>query len=71
MSPRAAECMTNPQAADLAGWAQLWGMNHLRIKSVDDFDRFEPGGKMLLLEIIPDEKQTKAFWEKWDQHAPA
>jgi len=71
MSPRAVECMTNPQTADLAGWAQLWGMNHLRIKSVDDFDRFEPGGKMLLLEIIPDEKQTKAFWEKWDQHAPA
>lgn len=71
MSPRAAECMTNPQEADLAGWAQLWGMNHLRVKSVDDFDGFEPEGKMLLLEIIPDAGQTKGFWEKWDRHLPS
>ncbi|WAC20871.1 thiamine pyrophosphate-binding protein [Luteolibacter sp. SL250] len=70
MSPRAADCMTNPQTADLAGWAQLWGMDHLRITTVDDFDRFEPRDKMLLLEIIPDAGQTKAFWGKWDQHPP-
>jgi len=71
MSPRAADCMTNPQAADLAGWAQLWGMDHLRINRVDDFDNFEPRDKMLLLEIIPSASQTEAFWKQWDQHAPA
>lgn len=70
MSPRAAECMTNPQSADLSGWAQLWGMKHLRITRVDDFDLFQPDSGMLLLEIIPDAAQTEAFWKQWDQHSP-
>jgi 2-succinyl-5-enolpyruvyl-6-hydroxy-3-cyclohexene-1-carboxylate synthase len=62
MSPRAVECMTNPHAADLAGLATLWGMEHLRIRTADDFDRFEPGGKPTLLEIIPDTVQSARFW---------
>jgi 2-succinyl-5-enolpyruvyl-6-hydroxy-3-cyclohexene-1-carboxylate synthase len=67
MSPRAAEWMTNPQTADLSGLATLWGMNHLRVRTVDDFDRFEAGPKTLLLEIIPDTAQTTAFWAAWDR----
>lgn len=70
MSPRAIECMTNPQAADLSGFATLWGMDHLRISTTDDFDRFEAGEKMLLLEIVPNEAQTKRFWESWAGIAP-
>ena len=70
MSPRAIECMTNPQAADLSGLAILWGMNHLRIGKSDDFDQFEAGEKMLLLELVPDDSQTKRFWEAWDKMAP-
>jgi len=70
MSPRAIECMTNPQAADLSGFAKLWGMDHLRISSTDDFDRFEAGERMLLLEIVPHEAQTKRFWEAWAASAP-
>ncbi len=67
MSPRAAEWMTNPQSADLSGLATLWGMNHLRIRTVDDFDRFESGERTLLLEIVPDAAQTTAFWAAWDR----
>jgi len=67
MSPRAVEWMTNPQSADLAGLATLWGMDHLRVHSVDDFDKFESGEKTLLLEIIPDAAQTAAFWVAWDR----
>ena len=48
MSPRAVEWMTNPQSADLSGLATLWGMNHLRIRTVDDFDKFEACDKTLL-----------------------
>lgn len=66
MSPRAVEWMTNPQAADLSGIATLWGMNHLRIRTVDDFDKYETGEKALLLEIIPDAAQTSAFWKRMD-----
>ncbi|MFT4175712.1 MAG: thiamine pyrophosphate-binding protein [Luteolibacter sp.] len=67
MSPRAVEWMTNPQTADLSGLAILWGMEYLRIESVDDFDRFEPGKKALLMEIVPDADHTRAFWKAWDQ----
>jgi len=67
MSPRAIEWMTNPQNADLSGLATLWGMNHLRIRTVDDFDQFQSGEKTLLLEIIPDTRQTTAFWEAWER----
>lgn len=67
MSPRAAECMTNPHAADLSGFAKLWDMRHLRVKTADDLDAFETRGKPTLMEIIPDAGQTKRFWEDWDK----
>ena len=67
MSPRAAECMANPHAADLAGLAVLWGMDHLRVRRADDFDGFEPGGRPVLLEILPDPEQTARFWADWDR----
>lgn len=66
MSPQAVEWMTNPQAADLSGFASLWGMNHLRVKRIDDFDQLEQSGKTLLLELVPDTGQTAAFWAAWD-----
>lgn len=69
MSPRAAECMTNPHAADLSGLAALWGMKHLRVKRADDLDDFESGDLPTLLEILPDAGQTKSFWEAWDRTA--
>ena len=61
MSPRAAECMTNAHAADLAGLATLWGMDHLRVRRADDFDAFAPGAQPVLLEIIPDPEQIGAL----------
>lgn len=65
MSPRAAECMTNPHHADLSGLAVLWGMQHLRVKRADDLDAFEPGDQPTLLEILPDAGQTRSLWEAW------
>ena len=67
MSPRAAECMTNPHHADLSGMAALWGMKHLRVKRADDLDAFDPGDQPTLLEILPDAGQTKCFWADWDR----
>ena len=65
MSPRATECMTNPHTAELSGFAKLWNIEHLRVKTADDFDQFEPGGKPILLEIVPDAGQTAGFWADW------
>jgi 2-succinyl-5-enolpyruvyl-6-hydroxy-3-cyclohexene-1-carboxylate synthase len=67
MSPRAVEWMTNPQTADWSGFAKLWNMSYLKIRTVDDFDQLEPGDKTLLLEVVPDDKQTAQFWAAWDR----
>ena len=75
MSPRAAECMTNPHRADFSGFATLWGMRHLRVRNPDDLDQLDnsPEGvaaenprQTVLLEIVPDPRQTAAFWAEWD-----
>ena len=65
MSPRAVECMTNPHRADLSGFAALWGMKHIRIRTMDDFDQFEPGETPVLMEIVPDPDQTARFWREY------
>lgn len=70
MSPRAIEWMTNPQLADLSGLATLWKMDHLQIRTVDDFDKFKPSEKTVLLEVIPDASQTEGFWDAWDRMSP-
>jgi 2-succinyl-5-enolpyruvyl-6-hydroxy-3-cyclohexene-1-carboxylate synthase len=65
MLPSTAESLIQPQQADFSGLATLWGMRHLRIRTADDFDQLESEGPPLLLEIIPDGKQTTRFWEAW------
>jgi 2-succinyl-5-enolpyruvyl-6-hydroxy-3-cyclohexene-1-carboxylate synthase len=70
MHPRAAECMTNPHDADLAGFAAIWDMRYVRISRVDDFDAFEPGDRPMLLEVRPDPEQTRQFWQAWDRLVP-
>jgi 2-succinyl-5-enolpyruvyl-6-hydroxy-3-cyclohexene-1-carboxylate synthase len=67
MSPRAVECFTNPQMADLSGWAKLWGMKHIRITNADDFDLIEQSDETVLLEVLPNAKQTESFWKAWDR----
>ena len=67
LSPRAIEWMINPQTVEFSGFATLWGMDHLCIRTIDDFDRFEPSDRALLLEIRPDPEQTRSFWAAWDQ----
>jgi 2-succinyl-5-enolpyruvyl-6-hydroxy-3-cyclohexene-1-carboxylate synthase len=62
--------MTNPHSVDLSGLATLWKMNHLQLRTVDDFDQLESGENTLLLEILPDATQTAAFWAAWDRIKP-
>jgi 2-succinyl-5-enolpyruvyl-6-hydroxy-3-cyclohexene-1-carboxylate synthase len=67
MSERAAAWMLNRQHADLSGFATLWGLRHLRIRTADDFDLLpEDAPEPMLLEIIPDAGQSAAFWRAWD-----
>ncbi len=69
MLPSAAESLIQPQQMDFSGLATLWGMRHLRVRTADDLDQITAEGPPLLLEIIPDEKQTTRFWEAWGKAA--
>jgi 2-succinyl-5-enolpyruvyl-6-hydroxy-3-cyclohexene-1-carboxylate synthase len=66
MSERAKELMLNPHEIRLESWAAMWGMRYLRISVEDDFDRLEPAGETLLVELIPDPSETALFWKAWD-----
>jgi 2-succinyl-5-enolpyruvyl-6-hydroxy-3-cyclohexene-1-carboxylate synthase len=66
MGPRGRELMQNPHRVSLEGWAAMWGMGYVKIASMDDFDALEAGDQTLLVEVIPSEKETAVFWEKWD-----
>jgi len=71
LSPRAGEWLTNPHTANLAGFATLWGMRHVAIRTPDDFDPLgEPCATATLLELVPDPNQTRQFWVAWDRLAP-
>jgi 2-succinyl-5-enolpyruvyl-6-hydroxy-3-cyclohexene-1-carboxylate synthase len=65
MDVGAAESLIQPQSADFSGLATLWGMRHLRVRTADDLDQLSTEGAPLLLEILPEEKQTARFWEAW------
>jgi len=53
------------QKVDLEAFARMWGMDYLKISAREDFDEFTPGERTLLIEMIPDAKETEKFWEAW------
>jgi 2-succinyl-5-enolpyruvyl-6-hydroxy-3-cyclohexene-1-carboxylate synthase len=67
MSPRAAACLSNRHQADFSGFATLWGMRHLQIRTADDLDAYDSSAGPLLLEVLPDPRQTESFWADWDR----
>jgi 2-succinyl-5-enolpyruvyl-6-hydroxy-3-cyclohexene-1-carboxylate synthase len=69
MADKSVDCMINAHEADFAGIATLWGMRHLRVTCIDDLDQLDGDSAsqtVTLLEVMPDDKQTAAFWADWD-----
>jgi 2-succinyl-5-enolpyruvyl-6-hydroxy-3-cyclohexene-1-carboxylate synthase len=58
--------MANAHTLHFGQWAAMWGMDHLVVTDRDGFD-VEPGPVPLVVEIRPDEGQTAAFWEAWEE----
>jgi 2-succinyl-5-enolpyruvyl-6-hydroxy-3-cyclohexene-1-carboxylate synthase len=61
MNARASEVVANAHQRGFGHWAAMWGMEHLRVETLDALD-LEPGEGTLLLELCPDAKQTAEFW---------
>ncbi len=55
------KAIIQPQRVKLEAWAEMWGMDYLRVGRREDFDALEPGGRTLLLEVVPDPGQTADF----------
>lgn len=54
--------IVQPQEMKLESWAEMWGMDYLRIASREDFDDLEGGERTLLVELVPDARETEKFW---------
>ncbi len=58
--------LVQPHDWKLKPLAELWNAHYRAVHSIDDLD-FEPEEGLTLLEIIPDESQTRAFWERYSR----
>lgn len=58
--------MANAHGTGFAEWAKMWGMGHVRVTGMENFD-FEPGEGTTVLEICPDAKQTAQFWAAYEK----
>ena len=61
MSEQAKGWMAAESTVDFGAVAKAWGMDHLRVTRTDEFDGAGGDGKAVLLEIVPDAAQTRAF----------
>lgn len=58
--------ITNEHAFSFESWAMMWGWDYQRVDTVDDLE-IEGGVTPLVVELVPCEKQTKAFWEAYEK----
>jgi 2-succinyl-5-enolpyruvyl-6-hydroxy-3-cyclohexene-1-carboxylate synthase len=53
--------IVQPQEVRLQSWAEMWGMDYLKIESREGFDHLEAGEKTLFVELIPNARQSEKF----------
>ncbi len=56
--------IANEHAFSFESWAMMWGWDYQRVENVDELE-IEAGIAPLVVELVPCEKQTKAFWEAY------
>jgi 2-succinyl-5-enolpyruvyl-6-hydroxy-3-cyclohexene-1-carboxylate synthase len=60
--------IANEHAFSFESWAMMWGWDYQRVETVDELE-IEAGPAPLVVELVPCEKQTKAFWEAYENLA--
>lgn len=58
--------VVNEHAYGFESWAKMWGMDYVLVKGIEDFD-FNPGEKAMVVEVVPDARQTELFWAKFEK----
>lgn len=65
LSEKQREHVVQPQKLSLQKWAEMSGLEYLKIASLEGFDDFEAGEKTLVVELVPNAKQSEGFWEAY------
>lgn len=60
LSPPEKAVTENRHGFDFSSWAAMWGMEHFRWDGAEPFPNLR--GERVILEIVPDEAETEAFW---------
>jgi 2-succinyl-5-enolpyruvyl-6-hydroxy-3-cyclohexene-1-carboxylate synthase len=63
---RVSQLITNSHEYTFESLATMWNMHYAKVEGMEGFD-FEPQDKTTLVEVIPDDRQTAMFWEKFAQ----
>lgn len=58
------DLIVNAHRHGFRNWAAMWDMDYVCVRGMEGFD-FEPREKTTVVEIIPDDRQTEAFWKAW------
>ena len=61
---KVSQLITNSHDYTFESLASMWGMHYSKVVGMEGFD-FEPQDKTTLLEIVPDNRQTKMFWAQF------
>lgn len=64
MTQATRELVTNAHGFSFEAWAAMWGMDYQLVNANEDLE-VEGGEIPLLVEIVPSEEQTTAFWEAY------
>lgn len=58
--------LVQPHEWSIKPLADLWKTHYRVVRTLDDLD-FEPEEGLTLLEILPDEEQTRLFWQRYSR----
>jgi 2-succinyl-5-enolpyruvyl-6-hydroxy-3-cyclohexene-1-carboxylate synthase len=58
----------NAQKVNFKSWAEMWGWDYLKISDPFGFEKLSNiESDQIIIEVVPDNNQTKSFWQNWDQ----
>ncbi|MDG1356592.1 MAG: 2-succinyl-5-enolpyruvyl-6-hydroxy-3-cyclohexene-1-carboxylic-acid synthase [Akkermansiaceae bacterium] len=60
------QLITNSHEYTFESLAAMWGMHYTKVVGMEGFD-LEPQDQTTLVEVVPDERQSERFWDKFAQ----
>ena len=63
---RTRQLVRNPHQLEFGAWAQMWGMDYLRVTAPQELEEgLSRLGPVAVIELAPDAEQSAAFWQHY------